>query len=111
MFKPPPLTREDLLAIQQRDRTEDMRAVLWDLFRLRALVLRMHYAFNAMDQSGELRSRNRFTRETLRDLRADVNEEPIVHEAQEKMRQQREGIKSHSPDLSQLWGGTGKGGR
>jgi len=44
-FKPP-LTRDDLAAIQDRSsNSPDTRALLWEIARLRALVLRTHDYF------------------------------------------------------------------
>jgi hypothetical protein len=45
-MRPPPLTREDLIAIRDRNRgQEDVVALLWEVHRLRALVLRSHDYF------------------------------------------------------------------
>jgi hypothetical protein len=38
-FKPP-LTKTDLAAIQERSQTPDTRALLWEIARLRSIVLR-----------------------------------------------------------------------
>lgn len=70
----PPLTRAELRDIQDRLRgSEDGRALLWELFRLRALALRTHDYLRVNPQS----STATIMREAL--LR-DLGAEPVVQE-------------------------------
>lgn len=69
-----PLTRAELRDIQERVRgSEDGRALLWELFRLRALALRAHDYLRLNPQS----STATIMREAL--LR-DLDAEPVVQE-------------------------------
>lgn len=69
-----PLTRAELQNIQERLRgSEDGRALLWELFRLRALALRTHDYLRVNSQS----STATIMREAL--LR-DLGAEPVVQE-------------------------------
>jgi hypothetical protein len=73
-MKRPPLTREDLLAIRDRNRgQEDVVALLWEVHRLRALVLRSHDYFRQPPSS----STAAILSETLL---AQLDEEPAVKE-------------------------------
>lgn len=48
----PPLTREDLIAIQARNKgDEDVAALLWEIKRLRVLVLKSHDYFRQSPMS------------------------------------------------------------
>jgi len=69
-----PLTRAELQDIQGRLRgSEDGRALLWELFRLRALTLRTHDYLRVNPQSS--------TAGIMRDaLLRDLNAEPVVQE-------------------------------
>jgi hypothetical protein len=73
-MKRPPLTREDLLAIRDRNRGQpDVVALLWEVHRLRALVLRSHDFFRQPPTSS--------TATILADtLLAQLDEEPVVKE-------------------------------
>lgn len=53
----PPLTREDLTAIQERNHNSpDVRALLWEIRRLRAVLLRSHDYFRQMPTSSIART-------------------------------------------------------
>jgi len=69
-----PLTRAELLEIQERLRgSDDGRALLWELFRLRALTLRTHDYLRINPQSS--------TAGIMRDsLLRDLGAEPVVQE-------------------------------
>lgn len=71
-FKPP-LTRADLVAIQERNPdSADVRALLWEVKRLRALVLRSHDL---------VRQGSSTTGVVIADmLRASLEDEPVVLE-------------------------------
>lgn len=69
-----PLTREELQAIQDRSLdSADMRALLWEVFRLRALTLRTHDYFRQVPTS----STALMLAERLRD---ELDAEPVVRE-------------------------------
>ena len=69
-----PLTREQLKAIQDRNReSADMRALLWEVFRLRALTLRTHDYFRQVPTSST--ALVMFER-----LRGELDAEPVVRE-------------------------------
>lgn len=69
-----PLTRDQLLDIQERRRDDpDVHQLLWEVFRLRATQLRMH---NYLRQSP-----GSSTAQTIREaMQADLDEEPVVQE-------------------------------
>lgn len=70
----PPLTREDLIAIQERNRDEaDVKALLWEVFRMRALLLRSHDYFRQSPGSSVART----MAESMLQL---LDEEPAVKE-------------------------------
>jgi hypothetical protein len=74
-----PLTRAQLLAIQERGKSDpDVRALLWEVFRLRALALRTHdYVRQAPTSStGHMLAER---------LQAELDEEPVVKEQPKKM--------------------------
>jgi cell fate (sporulation/competence/biofilm development) regulator YmcA (YheA/YmcA/DUF963 family) len=69
-----PLTTAELRAIQDRNRdSADVRALLWEIKRLRALALRSHDYFK---QSATSSMAQMLAGALLRDL----NEEPVVKE-------------------------------
>lgn len=69
-----PLTRDDLVAIQERNPdSADVRALLWEVKRLRALVLKSHDYFRQTPTS----SIAKMLHESM--LR-QLNEEPVVKE-------------------------------
>ena len=67
------LTKDDLTAIQERSiHSPDVRALLWEVARLRALALRTHDYFRQGSSS---------TAPILADsLRAVIEDEPVVQE-------------------------------
>ena len=69
-----PLTREDLLAVQDRARaSDDARTLLWEIFRLRALTLRTHDYLRHTPTSSSA--------QLLADrLRSDLKNEPVIQE-------------------------------
>lgn len=69
-----PLTRVELQQIQERLRaSEDGRALLWEIFRLRALALRTHDYLRVNSQSS--------TATIMRDaLLRELDAEPVVQE-------------------------------
>lgn len=70
----PPLTREDLIAIRDRNRgQEDVETLLWEVKRMRALLLRSHDYFRQSPTSSIARS----MAETMLQL---LDEEPVVKE-------------------------------
>jgi len=71
-FKPA-LTKDDLTAIQERSaESPDVRALLWEVARLRALALRTHDYFRQGSSS---------TAPILAEsLSAMLQDEPVVHE-------------------------------
>lgn len=70
----PPLTREQLQAIQERNPdSPDMRALLWEIKRLRAVVLRSHDYFRQSPTSSIARTLH----ETMLQV---LEEEPVVKE-------------------------------
>lgn len=69
-----PLTRDQLRAIQDRGRdSADVRALLWEVFRLRALALRTHDYLRQSPTS----STGRMLAERLQ---GELEEEPAVKE-------------------------------
>lgn len=69
-----PLTRADLAAIQARSQTPDARALLWEIARLRALVLRANQLQLSL---GALAGGPRIV---LDALRAELEGEPCIAE-------------------------------
>jgi hypothetical protein len=69
-----PLTREDLVAIQDRNPdSADVRALLWEVKRMRALLLRSHDYFRQSPTSS--------VAQMIADrLRGELDEEPAVKE-------------------------------
>lgn len=47
-----PLTKADLIALQERNPTPDARAMLWEIRRLRGLVLRSHDLVRLLEDRG-----------------------------------------------------------
>lgn len=69
-----PLTRDDLIAIQDRNPDSvDVRALLWEVKRMRALLLRSHDYFRQAPASQTAS----IMADTLRGL---LEEEPVVKE-------------------------------
>lgn len=69
-----PLTREELQAIHDRNRdSADIRTLLWEISRLRALTLRTHDYFRQSPTSstGQMMAER---------VRADLDAEPVVRE-------------------------------
>lgn len=70
----PPLTREDLIAIRDRNQGDkDVAALLWEVKRMRALLLRSHDYFRQSPGSSVART----MAETMLQL---LDEEPAVKE-------------------------------
>lgn len=70
----PPLTKEELIAIQERNPdSADVRALLWEVRRLRAVALRAHDYFRQPPGS----STARMLAETVKE---QLDEEPVVKE-------------------------------
>lgn len=70
----PPLTREDLIDIRDRNRgDEDAVALLWEIRRLRALVLRSHDYFRQAPTSSTALM-------LAEGLKHDLDNEPVVKE-------------------------------
>lgn len=72
MFKPP-LTREQLHEMAVRKNADDVIALLWEVKRLRAMVLTIDQLQRSMTVSGGLET-------LLASLRAKLNVEPCVIE-------------------------------
>ena len=73
-FKPA-LTKDDLTANQERSaESRDVRALLWEVARLRALALRTHDYFRQGSSSTAL-----ILAESLREM---LEDEPVVQEQQ-----------------------------
>lgn len=71
----PPLTRADLVAIQDRNPgSSDVRALLWEVKRLRALVLRADQLTKVLSNIGRSQGM------VLDGLRAELEGEPCVAE-------------------------------
>jgi hypothetical protein len=70
----PPLTKADLLAIQERSDSPDTRALLWEIRRLRALVLRTNDMVRLMDSRGGPAGI------LLESMRMTLKDEPVVLE-------------------------------
>lgn len=71
-FKPP-LTRADLVAIQERNaESADVRTLLWEVKRLRALALRTHDLLRQGTSSTGAMMAN--------SLRTTLKDEPVVKE-------------------------------
>lgn len=69
-----PLTRAELQAIQDRNlESADMRALLWEIKRLRALTLRTHDYFRQSPTSS-------MALVLLEQLRGELDAEPVVKE-------------------------------
>lgn len=68
------MTREDLAAIQARSLTPDTRALLWEIARLRALVLRADQLQHCLGNIGGGPGI------VLEVLRAELKGEPCVEE-------------------------------
>lgn len=52
MSQYPPLTKDDLIAIRDRNDNPDVRALLWEVKRLRGLVLRTSDMVRLLDDRG-----------------------------------------------------------
>jgi hypothetical protein len=70
----PPLTKADLIAIRDRNKEPDVRALLWEIRRLRALVLRTSDMARLMDSTGGPAGI------LLESMRMTLKDEPIVLE-------------------------------
>lgn len=70
----PPLTRENLIEIRDRNRGhEDVAALLWEIKRMRALLLRSHDYLRVAPTSS--------TAQMVGDgLRRQLDDEPVVKE-------------------------------
>lgn len=70
----PSLTRDDLIAIQERNHDlPDVLALLWEIKRLRAVVLRSHDYFRQSPTSS-------IAATIAERMRAELDEEPVVKE-------------------------------
>ena len=70
----PALTRSDLQAIQERNNSSDVRILLWEIKRLRGLVLRTHDVVRLLDSRGGPAGI------MLEALRENLKDEPVVLE-------------------------------
>jgi hypothetical protein len=70
----PKLTRSDLHEIGQRSNSPDVRALLWEIHRLRAIVLRADQLQRALGPMGGSQGL------VLDSLRAELEGEPCVEE-------------------------------
>lgn len=70
----PPLTRENLIAIRDRNRGQkDVEALLWEVKRMRALLLRSHDYFRQSPTSS-------IARTLAESMLKQLEEEPAVKE-------------------------------
>lgn len=70
----PPLTRAELTAIRERSDSPDVRTLLWEIKRQRALILRTNDMVRLMDSTGGPAGI------LLEALRQDLKNEPVVLE-------------------------------
>lgn len=70
----PPLTKADLQAIQERNESPDVRTLLWEIKRLRGIVLRADQLQRLMGDVGGSQGM------VLNGLRAELEGEPCVAE-------------------------------
>lgn len=74
---PPPLTRDDLLAIQARNKgNPDVRSLLMEVKRLRALVLRSHDVLRLAEAGHSVAP------QIAPVLKQELDQEPVVLEQQ-----------------------------
>ena len=76
----PPLTRDQLRAIWERSRLPVVRSLLWEIKRLRALVLRANDFVRMATYHKLERHMDSTTRTLFTSLQEGVKEEPVVKE-------------------------------
>ena len=80
----PPLTREQLRGIWQRAPSPAVRLLLWEVHRLRALVLRANDFVRHATQRGAARTMDTTSGALLDGLRESLDDEPVVKEDEER---------------------------
>ena len=76
----PPLTREQLKDIWQRTRQPAVRILLWEIHRLRALVLRANDFVRQAKYHGLYRQMDTTTQTLFKGLQDSLKQEPVVAE-------------------------------
>jgi hypothetical protein len=76
----PPLTREKLRAVWERSRTPAVRRLLWEIHRLRALVLRASDFARMITYHRLERHMDSTSRTLFEGLRDSLKDEPVVKE-------------------------------
>jgi hypothetical protein len=76
----PPLTRDQLRAIWQRAPSPAVRLLLWEIHRLRALVLRANDFVRHATQRGAAKGMDTTSSAILDGLRESLEDEPVVRE-------------------------------
>ena len=76
----PPLTREQQKDIWQRSRQPAVHVLLWEIHRLRALVLRANDFVRQAKYHGLYRHMDTTSQTLFRGLQDALNQEPVVEE-------------------------------
>ena len=80
MSSRPPLTREQLKDIWQRTREPAVRMLLWEIHRLRALVLRANDFLRQAKYHGLYRHMDTTTQTLFKGLQDALKQKPVVAE-------------------------------
>ncbi len=84
----PPLSREQLRAIWERTRTPAARILLWEIHRLRALVLRANDFVRMARDRGLERHMDSTSQTLLKGLSDSLQDEPVVKEDEARRMEQ-----------------------
>ena len=93
---PPPLTKNELQELNRTVKSVTGRRLLWEIHRIRAILLRAH-ELEILVRDDRFLSSDRELIRTADALRTDLDKEPVVHEDRED--QARELLRKHGLDL------------
>jgi hypothetical protein len=93
---PPPLTKSELQELNRTIKSETGRRLLWEIHRIRAILLRAH-ELEILVRDDRFLSGDRELIRTANALRADLDKEPVIQEDREE--QVREKLRRHGINL------------
>ena len=93
---PPPLTKQELQELNRTVKSETGRRLLWEIHRIRAILLRAN-ELEILVRDDRFLSRDLEIIKMANALRADLDKEPVIEE--ERDEQLREKLRRHGIDV------------